>query len=184
MLVVDPVHRITVAEIRQLPWFNENLPDYLHPLPSTPSAERSPFGELLWPGDGAEVIKRHGPGAGGMTMSPAFQQHVSSPFLPPPKESSNFSLGSNGMVDDVCDKKGAVITVDLGPLDPKVVDELCVKMAGLGSSDDVWAALRMDGDNHVKVAYQLLRDHDRMPDEGQSAATSRSLELGTDLEYS
>ncbi|KAF8456446.1 kinase-like domain-containing protein, partial [Kalaharituber pfeilii] len=31
MLVVNPVNRITVAEIRQDPWFNHNLPDYLRP---------------------------------------------------------------------------------------------------------------------------------------------------------
>jgi carbon catabolite-derepressing protein kinase len=42
MLVVDPVKRITVAEIRQLPWFQQNLPHYLQPLPPTPAAE--PFG--------------------------------------------------------------------------------------------------------------------------------------------
>lgn len=31
MLVVNPVNRITVAEIRQDPWFSRNLPDYLKP---------------------------------------------------------------------------------------------------------------------------------------------------------
>ncbi|KAI9813598.1 MAG: Protein kinase [Pycnora praestabilis] len=31
MLVVNPVHRITVQEIRQHPWFVKNLPDYLKP---------------------------------------------------------------------------------------------------------------------------------------------------------
>lgn len=43
MLVVDPVKRITVAEIRQLPWFQQNLPAYLQPLPPTPAAETSGF---------------------------------------------------------------------------------------------------------------------------------------------
>ncbi|KAF9970578.1 Protein kinase [Actinomortierella ambigua] len=33
MLVVDPLKRITIAEIRQNPWFNVNLPEYLKPLP-------------------------------------------------------------------------------------------------------------------------------------------------------
>lgn len=32
MLVVDPLKRITIPEIRQNPWFNTNLPDYLKPL--------------------------------------------------------------------------------------------------------------------------------------------------------
>ncbi|KXS17944.1 Pkinase-domain-containing protein [Gonapodya prolifera JEL478] len=33
MLVVDPLKRITVNEIRQTEWFNIGLPDYLKPLP-------------------------------------------------------------------------------------------------------------------------------------------------------
>lgn len=33
MLVVDPLKRITIAEIRQNSWFNVGLPDYLKPLP-------------------------------------------------------------------------------------------------------------------------------------------------------
>ena len=35
MLVVDPMKRITIQEIRQNPWFNTNLPEYLCPLPHT-----------------------------------------------------------------------------------------------------------------------------------------------------
>lgn len=35
MLVVNPVNRITVAEIRQDPWFGRSLPDYLR----TPEVE-------------------------------------------------------------------------------------------------------------------------------------------------
>jgi carbon catabolite-derepressing protein kinase len=33
MLVVDPLKRITIPEIRKMKWFEENLPAYLHPLP-------------------------------------------------------------------------------------------------------------------------------------------------------
>lgn len=43
MLIVDPVKRITVAEIRQLPWFQQGLPAYLQPMPPTPAAEPSGF---------------------------------------------------------------------------------------------------------------------------------------------
>lgn len=43
MLIVDPVKRITVADIRQLPWFQKDLPAYLRPLPPTPAAESSGF---------------------------------------------------------------------------------------------------------------------------------------------
>ncbi|KAI8136792.1 kinase-like domain-containing protein [Fennellomyces sp. T-0311] len=35
MLVVDPMKRITIQDIRQNPWFNTNLPEYLCPLPHT-----------------------------------------------------------------------------------------------------------------------------------------------------
>lgn len=43
MLVVDPVKRITIADIRQLPWFQKGLPTYLQPLPPTPAAEPAGF---------------------------------------------------------------------------------------------------------------------------------------------
>jgi carbon catabolite-derepressing protein kinase len=43
MLVVDPVKRITISEIRQLPWFQADLPSYLQPLPPTPAAEPEGF---------------------------------------------------------------------------------------------------------------------------------------------
>ncbi|KAJ1915807.1 Protein kinase [Mycoemilia scoparia] len=33
MLVVDPLKRITLSKLRTHAWFNENLPDYLRPLP-------------------------------------------------------------------------------------------------------------------------------------------------------
>ncbi|TIB34548.1 hypothetical protein E3P84_01761 [Wallemia ichthyophaga] len=41
MLIVDPVKRITIPEIRDLPWFKVSLPKYLEPLPpTTPSNEK------------------------------------------------------------------------------------------------------------------------------------------------
>lgn len=47
MLIVDPVKRITISEIRSLPWFQTNLPRYLSVQPSTPSTERGPpLGDL------------------------------------------------------------------------------------------------------------------------------------------
>lgn len=39
MLVVDPVKRITIPEIRELPWFKVGLPSYLEPLPPTPLSD-------------------------------------------------------------------------------------------------------------------------------------------------
>ncbi|WFD07189.1 non-specific serine/threonine protein kinase [Malassezia vespertilionis] len=39
MLVVDPMKRITLAEIQQLPWYTQDLPSYLAQFPMTPSVE-------------------------------------------------------------------------------------------------------------------------------------------------
>jgi len=36
MLVVDPLKRITIENIRKNKWFNTNLPDYLKPITSSP----------------------------------------------------------------------------------------------------------------------------------------------------
>lgn len=43
MLVVDPMKRITIPDIMQLPWFNVDLPAYLRPYPLTPSVEDKQF---------------------------------------------------------------------------------------------------------------------------------------------
>lgn len=47
MLVVDPMKRITIQEIRQNPWFNTNLPEYLHPLPNTEDELCRPIDESI-----------------------------------------------------------------------------------------------------------------------------------------
>ncbi|KAJ9062679.1 Protein kinase, variant 4 [Entomophthora muscae] len=45
MLVVDPLQRITIQEVRQHPWFLSELPDYLSPLPSMADEEISTLDE-------------------------------------------------------------------------------------------------------------------------------------------
>ncbi|KAI8989339.1 kinase-like domain-containing protein [Pilobolus umbonatus] len=47
MLVVDPLKRITIPEIRQNEWFNKNLPGYLRPLPTTKDNENIPIDDEL-----------------------------------------------------------------------------------------------------------------------------------------
>ena len=125
MLVVDPVKRITVTEIRALPWFQQNLPNYLQPLPPTPSIERVP--------------------------------------ALPVDDLSTLLLISEGQTDPekVAQAKGLVWTEDLGILDPATVNELCEKITSY-SETDVWEALQKQGDNQIKVAYQLVRDHQRV----------------------
>ncbi|PWN39346.1 Pkinase-domain-containing protein [Ceraceosorus guamensis] len=67
MLVVDPVKRITINEIRQLPWFQKDLPSYLRPLPPTPAAEASGFDFRMTPGTG----NGSGSGSGSGESTPA-----------------------------------------------------------------------------------------------------------------
>jgi carbon catabolite-derepressing protein kinase len=140
MLVVDPVKRATIAEIRQMPFFTEHLPHYLQPLPPTPMTERYPS--------------------------------------LPMDDLSTLLLLNEGQADPakVAEEKGLVFTNDLGIIDADIVAELLQKISTY-TEPMVWEALQKEGDNQVKVAYQLVRDHKRMlrdsmysfEDEDQSA---------------
>ncbi|CAD6937009.1 unnamed protein product [Tilletia caries] len=121
MLVVDPVKRITIAEIRNLPWFQVNLPAYLRPLPPTPAAESVGFDFGMTPATGAGKENED-----------------------TPTESSD-----------------PAYVPDLGTVESEIVDELAEKMLGF-SKADIEALLEQKGENSVKVAYQLVRDHKRM----------------------
>lgn len=56
MLVVDPVKRITIPEIRELSWFKVGLPKYLEPLPpTTPSNDNEEPPSVEEPDNGDEV---------------------------------------------------------------------------------------------------------------------------------
>lgn len=122
MLVVDPVKRATINEIRQMPFFTENLPNYLQPLPATPMTERYP------------------------TL--------------PMGDLSTLLLINEGQADPkkIAEAKGLTWTEDLGIIDPDIVDELLQKISTY-TPEMVKDALQKPGDNQVKVAYQLVRDH-------------------------
>ena len=122
MLVVDPVKRITIAEIRQLPWFQKDLPTYLEPLPATPAAEPDGFDFNVPQEQGAE-------------------EHQDRP-------------------DGHRARKG-LVTADLGVVEESIVDELAGKLVTF-TKEDIRSQLCASGDNQVKVAYQLLRDHQRL----------------------
>lgn len=47
MLVVDPLKRATIADIRSDPWFNSSLPAYLKPLPSILPVRSEPADEAV-----------------------------------------------------------------------------------------------------------------------------------------
>ncbi|KAL1408496.1 Protein kinase [Vanrija albida] len=140
MLVVDPVKRATINEIRQMPFFLENLPNYLQPLPATPMTERYP------------------------TL--------------PMGDLSTLLLINEGQADPkkIAEAKGLTWTEDLGIIDPDIVEELLQKISTY-TPEMVKDALQKPGDNQVKVAYQLVRDHKQIvrdslysfDDEDQSA---------------
>ena len=61
----------------------------------------------------------------------------------------------------MAEAKGIVFTEDLGIVDPEIVSELLEKITTYTEAM-VWDALQKEGDNQVKVAYQLVRDHKRI----------------------
>jgi carbon catabolite-derepressing protein kinase len=179
MLIVDPVKRITITEIRSLLWFQTNLPRYLQPLPSTPSAEHAqhPIGDLasLIASDSASSNISNvfsstnavtpssslpsGTGGGEMEAAAAAAELAKRRGS---QEEAN-ELMKQVMVDPEreANKRGWVWTRELGVIDPKIVEELEGKMHGW-KSEDIWEALKREGENQVKVAFQLVRDHRRL----------------------
>ncbi|WVQ76610.1 hypothetical protein IAR50_006283 [Cryptococcus sp. DSM 104548] len=125
MLEVDPLKRATIFEIRQMEFFEENLPRYLQPLPEIAEMERYP--------------------------------------ALPMDDMTTLLLINEGQADPrkVAEDKGLVFTDELGVIDPDIVEELLTKISTY-SAAMVWEALQTPGDNQVKVAYQLVRDHRRI----------------------
>jgi carbon catabolite-derepressing protein kinase len=142
MLVVDPVKRATITTIRQQPWFQKNLPLYLQLLPQTPGLERPS-------------------GNSNEELSALLVQGTNVPTGIDGTETSEETLTR------LAEAKGMVYVNDLGFVDPTIVNELCEKMAGFDRTT-IWEALRKEGDNQVKVAYQLVRDHKRMLQDSES----------------
>lgn len=132
--------RITIAEIRQLGWFQVNLPRYLQFLPPTPSHELSQD-EVNRPliGDLASLIA---------------EDSITS------RRGSEESVVKLDLAQEA-GKRGLVYTYDLGIIDPKTVEALKEKMIGW-EMDDLWEALKKPGDNQIKIAFQLVRDHQRL----------------------
>ena len=158
MLVVDPVKRITTAGIRQSAWFQTNLPQYLQPLPQTPGLGEGPGGQTQGE-DVSALLAQGGIGA-----------------VPTGTTGGGAELGEEQMAR-VAETQGLVYVPDLGVVEPRIVDELCEKMAGF-DRNSIWDALKREGDNQIKVAYQLVRDHKRMLQDSE-CVTMQGLE--TDL---
>ncbi|BGP12957.1 hypothetical protein JCM10213_006596 [Rhodosporidiobolus nylandii] len=161
MLTVDSNKRIKLHEIRQLPWFQQDLASYLFPPLAAHFSPR--------PDEDVEAVK------GGLF------EHVEhgeeSPRTPGPSHSDGLqtptglagevdrSLGaltpSGGPVQDGSGRRREWVE-SLGVVDQEVVDDLCAKIPSLGGSDEVWAKLKDGADRELRIAYQLCRDNMRM----------------------
>lgn len=150
MLVVDPVKRITIQEIRQLPWFQKDLPKYLYPLPSTPApvndASTKEFDFNMTPARKSSRDMNDGNGALQESKDSSSSTGTTSPPAPPQSQSYT---------------PQTIYTPDLGYLQRSIVHELQSKMVSF-NAEEILDLLQQPGDNQLKVAYQLVRDHRRM----------------------
>lgn len=105
-----------------MPFFQEDLPRYLQPLPEVEQYPTLPMDDL-----------------------------------------STLLLINEGQADPrkVAEAKGLIFSEDLGIIDPEIVEELLERISTY-TPEMVWALLQKNGDNQVKVAYQLVRDHKRI----------------------
>lgn len=122
MLCVDPVKRAHISEIRNTPFFQQDLPRYLEPLSEIDTYPTLPMDDM-----------------------------------------ATLLLINEGQADPkkVAAAKGMIFSEDLGIIDPKIVAELLERISTYTEAM-VWAAMQETGDNQVKVAYQLVRDHKRI----------------------
>jgi carbon catabolite-derepressing protein kinase len=81
----------------------------------------------------------------------------------PMDDLSTLLLINEGQADPrkLAEAKGLIYTEDLGVIDPDIVEEVLEKISTY-NPDFLWKALQKEGDNQVKVAYQLVRDHRRI----------------------
>jgi serine/threonine protein kinase len=106
-IVVNPIKRLTMAEIMEHPWFLAGLPKYLRIAPQTPN----------------------------LTMNVESLSYI----LAPQKEAKAIPESSRPI--------------------PELVDEL-VEAIGV-SKDEVLESLGAEGDNAIKVAYNIAKDKRR-----------------------
>lgn len=133
MLVVDPMKRITIAEIQQLPWFQKDLPAYLQALPTTPSVEEKNFSA---------------------DKAPVMDDTLNSEVAPLPEKTVPLP-SDHERVDP------ELYSPDLGLIDPMFLDELMGKVQGF-SRENILELLKAPNTNQMKVAYSLVRDYHKM----------------------
>lgn len=93
----------------------------------------------------------------------------------PMDDLSTLLLINEGQADPrkVAEAKGLIFVDDLGVIDPEIVEELLDRISTY-SPEMVWALLQKEGDNQVKVAYQLVRDHKRIVKDCTSGTGNRT----------
>ncbi|GAA5940357.1 uncharacterized protein JCM15063_002612 [Sporobolomyces koalae] len=158
MLTVDSNKRIKLHEIRQLPWFQKDLPAYLFP-PTHFSTDDDDNSHGNQSGDNNSRGRRGSDLSGCQTPSEELN-------LPSPSSSTDVkgSLKAEAYhIEDGPDHEGRrrEWVEGLGVVDQEIVDDLCDKIKEL-SSDEVWTKLQEGGDRELRIAYQLCRDNKRM----------------------
>ncbi|WFD43097.1 non-specific serine/threonine protein kinase [Malassezia psittaci] len=133
MLVVDPMKRITIAEIQQLPWFQQDLPAYLQAIPSTPNVERK---------------------ESATDKEPVMDDTLATDTTEPTPEPEPIAKPDSPIDPEL-------YSADLGMIDPMYLDELMGKVQGF-SRDDILNLLKARNTNQMKVAYSLVRDYHKM----------------------
>ncbi|GAA6022983.1 hypothetical protein JCM10207_007739 [Rhodosporidiobolus poonsookiae] len=177
MLTVDINKRIKLHEIRQLPWFKKDLPEYLFPplaahfSPRPDDVAEKPDVMHVEHGspDGPHDEHHHGDGereeSEPRTPTNERSEHGLNALTPsattPGVGAEGRSSGGDGPPDLSLGGRRREWVQDLGVVDQEVVDDLCSKIKEL-TSDEVWAKLKEGRDRELRIAYQLCRDNLRM----------------------
>ncbi|GAA5836008.1 hypothetical protein JCM3766R1_005127 [Sporobolomyces carnicolor] len=153
MLTVDSNKRIKLHEIRQLAWFQKDLPSYLFP-PTHFSTDDDGAGAAARAGDESGA---HGDDGGSRT--PSSEGDLDS-LSPSAVKSAAEAYHIEGGGPEHEGRRREWVE-GLGVVDQEIVDDLCDKIKEL-SSDEVWSKLKEGGDRELRIAYQLCRDNKRM----------------------
>ncbi|GAA5892487.1 hypothetical protein JCM6882_005628 [Rhodosporidiobolus microsporus] len=174
MLTVDSNKRIKLHEIRQLPWFQKELPSYLFPpqLGAHFSPRPDEDVEDVKPGSGVEHVEHRD--LGDEDRSEAGTDEPKTPTGGPGEmhrglgaltpSATNPATPTSGLLPSGgagADGRRREWVENLGVVDQEVVDDLCSKIPAL-TSEEVWAKLKEGGDRELRIAYQLCRDNMRM----------------------
>lgn len=154
MLTVDSNKRIKLHEIRQLPWFQKDLPSYL--FPPTHFSTDDNDGESSGGPNGGESGTQTEDG-GSRTPSTEGDMNL---MTPSSVKSAAEAYHIEGGGPEHEGRRREWVE-GLGVVDQEIVDDLCEKIKEL-NSDEVWSKLKEGGDRELRIAYQLCRDNKRM----------------------